>query len=117
MMGIEHFFIHSLVLQRSSPGAPDRSGHVEAAFLEENEVAFMGNVQDRRGRELVGENLGGQVVVDAVIFTPVLTMDEGDRIIHGERTYDIKWVKDPAGVSHHLEVGCLFIGSGEVALS
>ena len=114
-MPIERFFIHDLVLRRATPGDPDRTGHVEPAFLPENEVSFRGNVQDRRGREVVNETLGGQVVVDTVIFAPVMAMVEGDQIAYGDDAYDIRWVKDPAGAAHDLEVGATLIRSGQAS--
>lgn len=104
-MPIERFYIHDLVLQRATLGAPDRSGHREPEFLAQNYVTFKGNVQDRRGREVNGPDLGGTVIVDTLIFAPIIVATEGDRIVYGSRVYDVKWVKDPAGVGHHLEIG------------
>lgn len=65
-----------------------------------------GLVQERTGQEVQGPQLQGTVVANAVIFLPfgtdVTTQDRVRNVADGFE-YDVLYVKNAAGRSHHLE--------------
>jgi hypothetical protein len=114
-MPIADRYIHNLVLRRASPGTPDRTGHTEPEFLPENYIPFKGNMQDRTGAEILGPELGGTIIANAICFAnPALHVAEKDCIAQGDVLYDVKFVKALifGSVNDHLEIGCRSIRSG-----
>ena len=112
-MSIESRFLHTLTVQHGVSGTEDAWGHAAVTFPDYAWVTVRGLVQERTGREINGPKLGGTVIADAVIFLPIGTeVAESDRIVHGAKTYEVLYVKDAAGVGHHLEVNARSIRSG-----
>ena len=110
-MGIETRFRHTLTIEHRIIGASDAWGHAEVTFSDETGVP--GLVQERTGREINGPKLGGTVIADALIFLAGDTdVAEEDRILHGERAYEVLYVKDAAGLGHHLEVDARSVRAG-----
>lgn len=115
-MPIADRYIHSLVLRRGTPSAPDRTGHQEPEHAPENYQPFMGNWQDRSGIEVKGPELGGTIVADVVVFAARgLAPSEHDQIARGDRLADVVWVKDLhfGSINDHLEILCQEIRPGQ----
>jgi len=59
---------------------------------------------NRTGREAVSEARGSVVLRGQVCMLPIDTdVREGDVILSGGQSYDVKLVEDAAGAGHHLE--------------
>lgn len=107
-MSLEALMRHSIQVWTPATGAEDAWGHVDPAPWVEG-ASVRGLVQERAGKEVAGPDLGGTVIVNAVVYLPIGTaVTPRDRL---ERTdtgamYDVLYVRDAAGQGHHLEIDC-----------
>lgn len=107
-MSIGALFRHSIVILEPATGTPDPWGHVDSAPYTDG-ATVRGLVQERQGKEVEGPQLGGTVVVDAVVFLPAGTaVTERNRLrrVDTAAEYDVLYVRDAAGMGHHLECDC-----------
>lgn len=98
--------LHSLVIERGTPGTenPD-TGH--APYTYATLAAVKGLVQPKRATEVAALHQAGAVVSDHTIFLLPTDITEGDRVrfaVDDGRRYEIRGVRDAAGIGHHLEV-------------
>ena len=99
---------HSLTILDPSVGTEDSHGHVEAHPYTDG-ATIKGLVQERTGKEVDGPDLGGTVVVNAVVFVPPGTVVTARNRIRRNDTaaiYEVLYVKDAAGWGHHIELDC-----------
>ena len=106
-MSFDALLRHSLTILDPATGTEDSHGHVEV-YPYADGATVHGLVQERTGREVEGPDLGGAVVVNAVVFLPWgTTINERNRLRRDNGAiYQVLYVKDAAGQSHHLEVDC-----------
>jgi hypothetical protein len=101
-------FRHDLVILVPNDGTMDAWGHVDPAPYAEGETV-RGLVQERQGREVMGPDLGGTVIVNAVVYLATGTaVTERNRLRRADTgaEYDVLYVRDAAGRGHHLELDC-----------
>lgn len=101
-------FRHNVLILTPHGGTEDSWGHAPVEPWVEGETV-RGLIQERQGREVMGPDLGGTVVVNAVAYlpidAPVTTRDRLRRKDTGAE-YDVLYVRDAAGWGSHLEVDC-----------
>ena len=109
--GIRRLLRHRVDILRPSEGAEDEWGQPIQVYLP-IAIATPALIQERTGREVAMTHQQGPVVITAVTFFPYTTdVTERDRIYRPStgRTYEVLYVKDAAGWSHHFEVDCQLI--------
>jgi head-tail adaptor len=98
--------IHNLVIERSTAGAEDLdTGHPTYSYATLSAVS--GLVQPKSVREVAQLHQAGAVVSDHTIYLLPTAVSEGDRIRFDPddgRRYEIRGVRDAAGIGHHLEI-------------
>lgn len=98
--------VHRLAVERSAGnGVVDELNHEGRAW---STVATVdGLVQPKRVTEVAQLNEAGAVVSDHTIFLLPVDLREADRIRFEPddgRRYEVRGVRDAAGIGHHLEV-------------
>jgi head-tail adaptor len=101
-MGIESRYIHTLVIERATAGAPDDYGQPVQAWATLATVA--GLVLPKSAREVALTSQGGAVVADHTIFMAPRDVTEADRVKLSPddgRIFELTGVRN--FIEHHLE--------------
>jgi head-tail adaptor len=97
--------IHTLAIERSTPGSEDDYGQPSQTYAVLATV--QGLVQPKSYREVALTSQGGAVVSDHTIYLRPTDLQEADRIRFEPddgRRFEVYGVRDAAGLGHHLEV-------------
>lgn len=104
MIGIGNRLIHTLVIERSTPGSVDEYNQPAQVFAPLATVKAL--IQPKSGRELAQTNDAGPVRGEYRIFMFPTDVTEGDHLVRQEpaEVYEIGFVANAGGVDHHLEL-------------
>jgi SPP1 family predicted phage head-tail adaptor len=101
-MGIASRYRHTLTIERASSGTVTPRGHAAQTWTALATV--QGLVQERSGHEVEGPDHTA-IISNALIFLPSDTaVTERDRVRHGDRLYELLFVRDPGAKGRHLEI-------------
>jgi hypothetical protein len=101
-------FRHELVISRfGESGTPNARGNLAAGWVDDA-AALMGNLQERKAREVSTGELGGVALSDAIAFLPITAATSSlrapDRLLHAARVYELVGLpRDAGGRGRHLE--------------
>lgn len=119
-MSMRSLMVHSCRIDRAIPGLADRYGHTEKSWPAGETVRCL--IQDVRGQEIEGPQLGGQIVADVRVYLELpVVLAEQDRITdvtagHKDDEYDVQFVQTwDYGTAPHHEVFAKAIATGEVS--
>ena len=106
-MSFDSRLIHSLVIERATPGAVDEYNQPTLTWT--TLATVPGLVQPKRAREVAQLNETGAVRATHTIYLRPTDVTEADRIrvVTGPPgTYQLDGIRDAAGLGHHLEIDC-----------
>jgi hypothetical protein len=114
-MSFDSRLLHTLVIERATPGPEDDYGHASRTYSALATVP--GLVQPKAYREVALTSQGGAVISTHTIFMRPTDLQEADRILYGGHLYEITGVRDAAGLGHHYEVDAKLIGGPEIVVT
>lgn len=107
-MGFDSRLLHTLIIERPTPGAVDDYNQPATTYA--TLASVPGLVQPKTVREVAQLNQAGAVVSTHTIFLRPTEIQPSDRVRVATGgmagTYEIDGVRDAAGLGHHLELDC-----------
>lgn len=104
-MSFDSRLIHSLAIERATPGAVDEYNQPTSTYATVATVAAL--VQPKSGREVAQLNEAGPTKGLYRVFMRPTDVTEGDHLVTATgEVYEIGFVADAAGLGHHLELDC-----------
>ena len=104
-MSIAARFRHSLTISRfTESGTANARGNLVRGYVDDAEP-IMGNLQERKAREVPTGELAGVALSDAIAFLPITTvLSARDRLKSGSLTFELLGLpRDAGGRGRHLE--------------
>lgn len=93
---------HTVVIERATAGATDDYNQPAQTYA--TLATAQALIQPKSGDELALLSEGGPVRGQYRVFMYPADVTEGDHIIHGDEVYELTFVADAGGASHHLEI-------------
>lgn len=107
-MAIAARFRHEIVISRfGESGTPNARGNLTRGYVADADPV-MGNVQERKAREVPTGELDGVALSDAIGFLPITTattsLQAPDRLLRASLIYELVGLpRDAGGRGRHLE--------------
>jgi len=98
-------FRHELTISRfTESGTANARGNLVKGYIDDAEP-ILGNLQERKAREVPTGELGGVALSDAIAFLPITTvLTAPDRVKKGSLVYELLGLpRDAGGRGRHLE--------------
>lgn len=110
-MSFDRLLVHSLVIERATPGAVDDYNQPTLSWATLTTVP--GLMQPKDAREVAQLNEAGATVSTHTAYLRPTDVAPADRIRIAAGgmagTYQIDGVRNAAGLSHHLEIDCQMV--------
>lgn len=107
-MSFDRLLVHSLVIERATPGAVDDYNQPTLTWA--TLATVPGLIQPKSAREIAQLNETGAVRATHTAYLRPTDINEADRITIAAGgmagTYQIDGIQDAAGHGHHLEIDC-----------
>jgi hypothetical protein len=107
-MSIAARFLHSLTISRfGETGTANARGNLVAGYVDDA-APIMGNLQERKAREMSTGELAGVALSDAIAFLPIVSATQSlrapDRLKKAGQTYELVGLpRDAGGRGRHFE--------------